>query len=169
MAEQGIVSLTPHQTEQAIHLAQLIVISLKLGEEKLRKQDAYNAFLMQILTENTNRNPAHQQEMEQAIEQERMQAGNHLDDILRQAREGILKDATWEPPKPRIRIVQDVPPPPQLPTKERHIFRGCWAQLVVVFTGLVLAMMIVSYNESIASLLALPVFIVAVVIAMGMD
>ena len=142
MAEQGIVSLTPHQTEQALHLAQLMVISVKLGEEKLRRQDEYNALLTRILTENTTRNPTHQQEMERAIEQERVLAANHLDDLLRQARQGILKEAVWQPPEPPPRIIKDVTPERE-EVRPSFQFRGCFAQLIVLVCTLVIFMVLI--------------------------
>ncbi len=133
MVDQGIVALTPEQAAQAVHLAQLMVISAKLGEEKARRIDEHNALLSAILTSKTNRDQQSQDEIESAVERERLDYANHLNDLIHKAREEILKEATWAPP---VRVVKDVTPVVEVPerryTNGQMAFFGGGAMLVLL-------------------------------------
>ena len=112
MVDQDIVMLTPEQAAQAVHLAQLMVISSKLGEKKARRIDEHNTRLTAILTQNANRDQQAQDELESAVERERLEYTNHLNDLIHKAREEILKEARWAPP---VRVVKDVTPVVEVP------------------------------------------------------
>ncbi len=133
MVDQDIIALTPDQAAQAVHLAQLMVISSKLGEEKTRRIDEHNTRLTAILTQNANRDQQAQDELESAVERERLEYTNHLNDLIQQAREEILKEARWAPP---VRVVKDVTPVVEVPerryTNAQMAFFGGGAMLVVL-------------------------------------
>ena len=151
MMDKDIVALTPEQAAQAVHLAQLMVISAKLGEEKTRRIDAHNALLTVILTQKTNRDKQSQDELEAAVERERLEYANHLNDLIHKAREEILKEATWAPP---VRVVKEVTPVVEVPERrytngQMAFFGGgamfvllcawvVWMYPVQVFVGLLL-------------------------------
>ena len=161
MVDQGIVALTPEQAAQAVHLAQLMVISAKLGEEKARRIDEHNALLSAILTSKTNRDQQSQDEIEAAVERERMEYANHLNDLIHKAREEILKEATWAPP---VRVVKDVTPVVEVPkrryTNAQMAFFGGGAMLVLlcawivwmypvqIFVGLLLLAAFIAWRKS---------------------
>jgi hypothetical protein len=110
-----------------------MVISSKLGEEKTRRIDEHNTRLTAILTHHANRDQQAQDELESAVERERLEYTNHLNDLIQQAREEILKEATWAPP---VRVVKDVTPVVEVPerryTNAQMAFFGGGAMLVVL-------------------------------------